>query len=65
MVNFDFFMISKIALEFYLLELLCADGLDFVLHKCNVNTFKTSDPSNMRHGILGEEHSYHSNDEFS
>jgi hypothetical protein len=45
-------MISKIPLEFYLLEFLCVDGLDFVPHKCNVNTFETSDPS--KHGILGK-----------
>ncbi len=39
-----------------MLELLCANGLDFVLHKCNVNTFETLDPFDMRHGILGEKH---------
>jgi hypothetical protein len=63
MVNFDFCMICKIAFKFYLLELLCVSNLEFILHKCNVNTFKTLDPFNMRHGILGEKHSSHSNGE--
>jgi hypothetical protein len=58
-------MIWKITLKIYLLELLCADGLEFVLHKCNVNTFETLDPSNMRHGILGEKLSSHRNGELS
>jgi hypothetical protein len=47
-------MICKIALKFYLLELLCANGLEFVLHRCNVNTFKTLDPFDMRHGVLSK-----------
>jgi hypothetical protein len=51
-------MIWKIALEFYLLELLCADCLEFVSHKCNVNTFETLDPFDMRHGILGKKLSF-------
>jgi hypothetical protein len=54
-------MICKIALEFYFLKLLCANGLDFGPHKCNVNTFETVYPSDMRHGILCEKHSYHIN----
>jgi hypothetical protein len=58
-----FFMICKIALEFYLLQLLCANGLEFLPHKCNVNTFKTLDPFDMRHGILGKKLSFHSNGE--
>lgn len=56
-------MIWKTTLDIYLLELLCVDGLVFVLHKCNVNTFETLDPSNMRHGILHEKISFHNNGE--
>jgi hypothetical protein len=60
-----FSMICKIALEFYLLQLLCANGLEFVPHKCNVNTFETLDPFDISHGILGEKLSSHSNGELS
>jgi hypothetical protein len=52
-------------LEFYLLQLLCADGLELVSHKCNVNTFEALNPSNMKHGILGEKLSSHGNGELS
>jgi hypothetical protein len=46
-------------------ELLCANGLEFVLHKCNINTFETLDPSDTRHGILGKKISFHNNGELS
>jgi len=58
-------MIWKITLEIYLFEFFCVNGLEFVLHKCNVNTFETLDPSNIRHGILGEKLSSHNNGELS
>jgi hypothetical protein len=57
-------MIWNLTLEIYFLELLCVDRLEFVLHKCNVSTFETLDPFDMRHGILGEKLSSHSNGEF-
>jgi hypothetical protein len=60
-----FSMIWKIAWEVYLLELLCVDGLEFVSHKCNENTFETLDPSDTRHGILGKKLSFRSNGELS
>jgi hypothetical protein len=56
-------MICKIALEFYLLQLLCVDCLELVLHNCNVNTFETLDPSDMGHGILSVKHYSHGNGE--
>jgi len=58
-------MIWKTTLDIYFLELLCVDGLVFVLHKCNVNTFETLDPSDVRHGILREKISSHNNGELS
>jgi len=42
-----------------LFKFLCVDGLEFVPHKCNVNTLKTLDPIDMKHGILGEKLSSH------
>jgi hypothetical protein len=65
MVIYDFSMICKIALEFYLFQLLSVDGLEFVLHNYNVNTFENLDPSNMRHGIFGKKLSLHNNGELS
>ncbi len=48
-----------------MLQLLCANGLEFVLDKCNVNTFGTLDPSYTRHGILSEKLSFDNNGELS
>jgi hypothetical protein len=56
-------MIWKIALEIYLLELLCVDGLELVSHKCNVNTFETSNLIDMKHVILSKKLSSHNNGE--
>ncbi len=58
-------MIWITTLDIYFLELLCVDGLVFVLHKGNVNTFETLDPYDMRHGILRENFSSHNNGELS
>jgi hypothetical protein len=58
-------MICKIAFEFYLLQLLCADYLELVLHNCNVNTFETLNPFDIGHGILSERLSSHGNVELS
>jgi hypothetical protein len=63
MVNYDFFYDMENCIGIYFFELLCANGLEFVSHKCTINTFETLDPFDTRHGILGKKFSSHSNGE--
>ncbi len=65
MVNYVFFYDMENYNGDLFAELLCANGLEFVLHKCNINTFETLDPSDTRHGILGKKISFHNNGELS